>query len=147
MSLINNPAGVKAGTVFKHAGTVALPGTLIVPVALTLLSRVTYAALFAAIGTTWGAGDGVTTFAGPYLEADFAALQANGNVGAASVGAVIAHQHTLWRYSSGTSGTGPGAQASTGNYPSTYQALLGSDPAGGTNNLAAGRRFLLLVKY
>ena len=36
-----------------------------------LVSRTTYAALFAAIGTTFGAGDGSTTFALPDLRAEF----------------------------------------------------------------------------
>jgi microcystin-dependent protein len=36
-----------------------------------LASRTTYAALFAAIGTTYGAGDGSTTFALPDLRGEF----------------------------------------------------------------------------
>lgn len=36
-----------------------------------LVSRTTYAALFAAIGTTFGAGDGLTTFALPDLRGEF----------------------------------------------------------------------------
>lgn len=36
-----------------------------------LVSRTTYAALFAAIGTTWGAGDGATTFALPDGRGEF----------------------------------------------------------------------------
>lgn len=36
-----------------------------------LVSRTTYAALFAVIGTTYGAGDGVTTFALPDLRGEF----------------------------------------------------------------------------
>lgn len=36
-----------------------------------LVSRATYAALFAAIGTTWGAGDGTTTFQLPDMRGYF----------------------------------------------------------------------------
>jgi microcystin-dependent protein len=36
-----------------------------------LVSRTTYAALFAVIGTTYGAGDGTTTFALPDLRGEF----------------------------------------------------------------------------
>lgn len=36
-----------------------------------LVSRTTYATLFAAIGTTFGAGDGSTTFALPDLRGEF----------------------------------------------------------------------------
>lgn len=35
------------------------------------MSRTTYATLFSAIGTTWGAGDGSTTFNLPDLRAEF----------------------------------------------------------------------------
>lgn len=35
------------------------------------ISRTTYAALFAAIGTTWGSGDGATTFNIPDLRGEF----------------------------------------------------------------------------
>lgn len=51
------------GAVMDFAGTQAPPGWLICDG--RLISRVTYAALFAVIGTVWGVGDGSTTFALP----------------------------------------------------------------------------------
>ena len=54
-----------AGSVISYAGTAAPTGWLLC--FGQLVSRSTYAALFAAIGTTYGAGDGSTTFALPDL--------------------------------------------------------------------------------
>ena len=42
------------------------------------VSRTTYSALFAAIGTNWGAGDGATTFAIPDLRGEFLRTLDNG---------------------------------------------------------------------
>lgn len=53
------------GLVFAFAGSVAPTGTLLCDG--SAVSRTTYAALFAAIGTTWGIGDGSTTFNLPDL--------------------------------------------------------------------------------
>ena len=44
----------------------------------TAVSRTTYAGLFAAIGTTWGAGDGSSTFAIPELRGEFLRVWDNG---------------------------------------------------------------------
>jgi len=132
------------GSIIIWGGASAPPGYLQIPLSLTNISRTAYAALFAEIGTTWGAGDGATTFALPYLEADFAILQANGNIGAATVGAVIAHQHTIQTHSVSSSADGliPISSTNTATYGS---AKVNS--AGGANNMAAGRRFLLCIKY
>lgn len=54
------PQGVPTGTMLDFGGTVAPTGYLGCDGAA--VSRTTYAALFTAIGTTWGAGDGSTTF-------------------------------------------------------------------------------------
>jgi microcystin-dependent protein len=51
------------GAILDFAGPNAPPGWLIADG--RLINRVTYAALFAVIGTYWGAGDGSTTFALP----------------------------------------------------------------------------------
>jgi microcystin-dependent protein len=63
-----------------------------------LVSRATYAALFAAIGTTWGAGDGSTTFALPDLRRR--TLVGAGGTGTATLGNAVgnvggAETHTL----------------------------------------------------
>ena len=58
-------AGVPTGTVLDFAGTTAPAGYLLCDG--SAVSRTTYATLFNAIGTTWGVGDGATTFNVPDL--------------------------------------------------------------------------------
>ena len=83
------------GFIKDFAGAAVPAGYLLCPTAQTNVSRTTYANLFTAIGTTWGAGDGSTTFGIPWFPADYAAVQANSNVGTQSVGAVISHLHNI----------------------------------------------------
>lgn len=61
--------GVPAGAIMDFAMNAAPAGWLACDGAL--VSRTTYAALFAAIGTTWGAGDGSTTFQLPDMRGYF----------------------------------------------------------------------------
>lgn len=57
---------VPTGAILDFAGTVAPTGFLSCDG--SAVSRTTYSALFSAIGTTWGAGDGSTTFNLPNLQ-------------------------------------------------------------------------------
>lgn len=59
------PSQVPAGSVFRFAGASAPTGFLLCDG--SPVSRVTYAGLFSAIGTTYGVGDGTTTFNVPDL--------------------------------------------------------------------------------
>lgn len=63
------PDGVPAGSVFYFARPTPPSGYIKANGAV--VSRTTYANLFAAIGTTFGSGDGSTTFALPDLRAEF----------------------------------------------------------------------------
>ncbi len=133
-------ASIPAGTLIEYAGTTAPAGYLICPTSQTNISRSTYAALFAAIGTAWGSGDGSTTFGMPWFAADYATVQANGNVGSSTVGAVIAHTHVYGQANSTSPGgntAGVGASNTVTNTAST----------GGSANLPAGVRVLRCVKY
>lgn len=132
-------ASVPVGTIIDFAGTTPPAGFLSCPTSAANISRATYAALFTAIGETWGAGDGTTTFGMPWFPADYASVQANANVGTATVGAVIAHTHT--ETSAGVAGvsTVGGANLQGG------ASVTGS--TGGAANLAAGHRVLKCVKY
>jgi microcystin-dependent protein len=56
---------VPPGVIWSYGGTTAPPGFLLCDG--SAVSRTTYAALFAVIGTTFGAGDGSTTFNLPDL--------------------------------------------------------------------------------
>lgn len=65
-----------------------------------LVSRTTYASLFAVIGTTYGAGDGATTFNLPDLRGEFVRCFDDGKgtdagraFGSAQAGSVEAHTH------------------------------------------------------
>lgn len=60
---------IPAGAVMSYASSTAPPGWLKANGAP--ISRATYAALFAAIGTTFGVGDGSTTFAVPDIRGEF----------------------------------------------------------------------------
>ena len=62
-------AGGTPGEIFFTAANTAPPGALKANGAL--ISRITYAALFARMGTTFGVGDGATTFAVPDLRGEF----------------------------------------------------------------------------
>lgn len=67
---VNVPqSGVRAGTVAWHAASSAPSGWL--PCNGAQVSRSLYAALFQAIGTTYGVGDGSTTFNVPDLRGEF----------------------------------------------------------------------------
>jgi len=63
---VTNPAGVPTGSVLPFAGGYAPAGYLLCQG--QAVSRTTYANLYAAIGTTYGAGDGSTTFNVPNLQ-------------------------------------------------------------------------------
>ena len=134
---------VKPGTIINFAGTSAPAGYLACSTAQTNISRTAYAALFAAIGTTWGAGDGSTTFGMPWFPADYATVQANANVGTSSVGVVLAHTHNVPIAGGGSNTNGTGNTRATGAEITTDVQT----PAGGTANLAAGVRVLKCVKY
>jgi microcystin-dependent protein len=84
--LVETPAPI--GTVQMFAGATVPAGYLLCNGAA--VSRTTYAALFAVIGTTYGAGNGTTTFTLP----DFGSRFPRGNTRAASGGADT-HSHTF----------------------------------------------------
>jgi phage-related tail fiber protein len=129
---------VPVGTILDHAATTVTAGYLLCPTSQTNVSRTTYAALFAKIGTTWGVGDGSTTFGLPWFAANYAAVQASANVGTASVGENLAHIHTVAGFATaGASGSLVGVQSGTQNTSSN----------GGSANLAAGVRVLKMIKF
>ena len=132
---------IPPGTIIQFSGATAPTGYLVCPLTATNVSRTTYAALFAAIGTLWGVGDGVTTFGIPNFAAGLTGVQANSNVGQATVGQVISHTHT-------TNATYQTATGGAGYYYLQAQAATATiNPTGGANNLAAGRYVLFCVKY
>lgn len=93
-----NPSGM----IFDYAGTSAPSGYLLCDGAA--VSRATYSALFSKINTTWGVGDGATTFNVPDLRGRTVIGAGTGsgltarttgtqNIGAETTTAVAAHTH------------------------------------------------------
>ncbi|MDX8385970.1 MAG: phage tail protein, partial [Gallionella sp.] len=133
--------GKQPGEIFMHAGIAAPAGSLVIPTVPTNVSRTTYADLFAAIGVTHGIGNGTTTFGLPYLPEGHTLVQANGNVGASTVGKVIAHTHD----ETGLVVGAIGFNAYGNNSPASTVQQTGS--TGGAANLAAGLKILLCIQY
>lgn len=148
-----NTGAVRPGTVIEWTGTSAPSGYLLCPTAQTNISRTTYAAVFAEIGTTWGVGDGATTFGMPWYPVDYASVQANGNVGTQTVGANITHTHAMnadgrdvaKRFGSDTSIDGSSSTSSVDD--ANYSGSQNTGTSGGSANLAAGVRILKCMKY
>lgn len=159
-----------AGTIIQFAGAVAPAGYLACPAVVTNISRATYAALFAAIGTAWGAGDGVTTFGMPYFAANQTAVAAAGNVGTNTAGAILSHNHTqdahnhtqnAHSHTINTLNAGSGSIVvpnfnlsanptgiQTASTTATNIATTATNQAtGGAANLPAGMRVMFCVKY
>ncbi|MCC6779762.1 MAG: tail fiber protein [Hyphomicrobiales bacterium] len=59
--LASNPYNIPLGGMLEFTGTTAPNGSFVLPFGQAI-SRTTYAAYFAMVGTTYGAGDGSTTF-------------------------------------------------------------------------------------
>lgn len=133
--------GVPAGMVMDFPGTIPPSGWEALPFTPTDRSRTTYAAVFANIGTTCGVGDGSTTFGWPYCPENYAVVAGTSvEVGTVTTGANKSHNHpavSLVGYN-GTNGLQGGVNLSftTGTTGSS----------GGTDNLAAGVKFLKCIK-
>jgi len=102
--------GIPAGAVMSFAMNSAPAGWLAADG--TAVSRSTYAALFAAISTTYGAGDGSTTFALPDLRGifvrgsgsqDISGITYNKTFASKENDALQQHIHTSFRTLDGTS--------------------------------------------
>ncbi len=113
------------GTIIAYGGSGAVPAGYLACDG-SAVSRTTYAALFGAIGTTWGAGDGSTTFAVPNIRGR--ALVSPG--GLAAVGAV------------GTAGGAPTVTLAVANLPSHTHDVPGvtrtANVTGNANNFERG---------
>ncbi len=143
---------VPSGTVFSFAGGVgsgAPAGFLLCNG--SAVSRTTYASLFAAIGVTWGGGDGSTTFNLPDLTGRFLAGTGTDSLGAAggaasvtpalsiSVGGTAlttdqlpAHSHSASDsgHSHGLSSNTTGASISDGGHQ--HASIAGQNAVGGS---------------
>ena len=149
------PSGtVPSGTLIDFAGTAAPAGYL--GCDGSNVSRTTYAALFTAIGTTWGVGDGSSTFTLPDFRRRVAVGSggsgtgtlgnAVGNTGGAEThvlvtGELAAHAHnTVWN-TSGAAQIAAGGDYSLGN---NTTSTVGSSTA--HNNMQPSAVVLKIIK-
>lgn len=149
----SNIQAAPAGKITHFAGATAPAGWLACNGAT--ISRATYAALFAAIGTTYGAGDGATTFALPDLRGEFVrGLDSGRGVDAGrALGSAQAHQfpqHTHGYTGTYTPNAG-NAQSTAGDALSLGQSEQSTGAAGGTSNASETRprnvAMLACIKY
>lgn len=111
------PAAIPSGAVMPYAGSSTPSGWLLCYG--QAVSRATYAALFAALGTTYGAGDGSTTFNIPDLRGRAA-------FGLDNMGGTAANRITS--AGSGISGTTLGAAGGDEHMPAHGHSASVSDP-------------------
>jgi microcystin-dependent protein len=134
---VNTP-GMPSGSITQFAGSTAPSGWLSCDG--TTVSRTTYAALFAVIGTTYGAGDGSTTFALPNMkgkvpvgiDASQTEFDALGEAGGAKTHTLTEAQmpsHTHIQNAHSHTGTADTAGAHNHGYTSPYNTS-GMGPAG-----------------
>jgi microcystin-dependent protein len=129
---------VPVATVMDYAGTSAPTGWLLCDG--SQVSRVTYKGLFEVIGTTYGVGDGSTTFNVPDGRQRFTLHKAAAGTGATlgATGGAIDHVHTGPSHTHSVSGSGGQSTnsesshthsfsaTSTGNSTSTFNAGAGT---------------------
>jgi len=115
------------------------------------VSRTTYAALFAAIGTVHGAGDGSTTFNLPDRRGEFLrgwddgrGVDAGRVFGSAQSSQNLAHTHGVTN--SGTGATVAGATQWVGGTPSGSHTITSSS-SGGTEARPRNMADLVCIKY
>lgn len=114
-------------------GTITVPSGYL-PCDGAAVSRTTYAGLFAVIGTTFGIGDGVTTFNVPDIRGEFLrgldqgrGVDAARAIGSAQADALKAHTHTykLWSPGGGGYTDGMTNDGSVDSRPNTETASTG----------------------
>jgi microcystin-dependent protein len=162
---------VPAGAVIPYAGTAAPPGWMLCDGAA--VSRAAYAALYAVIGATFGAGDGGTTFNLPDLRGR--AVVALDNLGGSSANRIAAawadslggnggedthtltvaeipdHTHDIAHAAGSNTATGGTGNrisfSSFGNHEDTRDGGSNSPGNGAHNNLQPSLALAYIIKY
>ncbi|MEW5833052.1 MAG: phage tail protein [Campylobacterota bacterium] len=114
-----------------------------------LVSRTAYAALFAAIGTTFGAGDGSTTFKLPDLRGEFLRGWDDGRgvdsgraFGSSQSGDIQSHSHNLGLY-----GNVPAVTSVAASSGSSLGAWATTTSSGGSETRPRNIAMLACIKY
>ncbi len=158
-SLAWSAAVAPPGTIIWHAASTAPTGY--VKANGANLSRSTYAALFAIIGTTYGVGDGSTTFAVPDLRGEFPrgwddgrGIDSGRAIGTAQAQAFLSHAHTYQpAYFLGSGSPGFDGNALTGNSVQGGFGAFAAIPsqntvaAGGTETRPRNIALLACIKF
>jgi microcystin-dependent protein len=105
------------------------------------VSRTTYAALFAVVGTTFGTGDGSTTFNVPNMQGKYSRMD---TAALAGTGGAATHDHDLsggspqaYAQISVTTGAGPNVQINritVASWTTNFGATTGSSNSSGESN-------------
>lgn len=142
MPVTSSASGIKAGTVAHFAASAAPAGWLKANGAA--VSRSLYAALFGAIGITYGAGDGATTFLVPDLRGEFLRGLDDGRgvdaarvLGSAQMDELKSHTHS--------GAVGNTIQAGSGALGATSTNQTGA--TGGTETRPRNVALLACIKY
>lgn len=152
--IANVPQAIPAGVISPFGGTVAPSGYLACDG--TAVSRTTYASLFSAIGTTWGTGDGVTTFNVPDLQNMFLRGSGTSAVGVYEADDFKSHTHTdsghthnFTQYTTINSAAGSNSgyvdYRFTGTR-TTASSTANIQPTGGTETRPVNKRVLYIIK-
>lgn len=144
------PMGPEPGTVAHFAGSTAPAGWLKCNGAA--VSRTAYAALFAAIGTTYGVGDGATTFNLPELRGEFLRGLDDGRgidtgraIGSAQADQFASHAH---RYNLAANAvTGPSNTAALTDWESAGTVGGNVEPLGGNETRPRNVAMLACIKF
>lgn len=132
VDLVSSAGSTEAGQISYFARTTPPPGYLKANGAA--VSRITYAALFSAIGTTFGAGDGSATFNLPDLRAEFVrgwddgrGVDASRAFGSWQNHALLDHSHNLEKaWGSGGGGGVLYTEGGTQVINTVFAGLVGS---------------------
>ena len=142
--------GVPAGTVIYEAANVCPAGYL--KANGQIVSRSTYANLFAAIGTTFGAGDGATTFKLPDLRGEFIrgwdegrGVDSGRGFGAWQADMLASHRHSIQGAILG--GNGVGVPASDGYQGDWFKVNSTTNDFGGNETRPRNVALSVCIKY
>jgi microcystin-dependent protein len=151
--------GTPVGTVITNGQSTPPPGYL--PANGALVSRTKYAALFAALGSTYGAGDGSTTFGLPNLSGIFASFAGGQTVGAFTYGRTAGtaqqdtfrdHSHAMGVSSVDSTTCVPGASRMAdfdGGFGGPQRGTVGAyaGQGNGAETYPANQAFYAYIKY
>lgn len=146
MPIKSSASGVPAGTVAYFAANAVPAGWLKANGAT--VSRTAYAALFLAIGTTYGAGDGATTFKLPDCRGEFLrglddgrGVDTGRSLGSAQADEFKSHSHGI-NLNAYLSGTPSGSSVGTGG-----QSGVAISATGGTETRPRNVAMLACIKF